>query len=75
MPHAGNIDLFMIIRNGRVTLPLEIRNRLGLKPGDKVLWSVVNYDTIVLRSKASLLAELATALTRLTSQRSSSTTR
>jgi AbrB family looped-hinge helix DNA binding protein len=63
-----------INRRGRITLPREIRVRLGVKPGDKVLWTLLNDETIVLRSKATLLAELARALTNLAGQRPSSKT-
>lgn len=63
-----------INRGGRVTLPREIRVWLGVKPGDKVPWTLLNDETIVPRSKATLLADLAGALADLAGQRSSSKT-
>lgn len=49
---------------GRVTLPREIRDRLGLKPGDKVNFTLLSDGTVVLRAKTKRLADLAGLLTR-----------
>ena len=65
---------YAINRDDRAALPHAIRVWLAAKPGDKVLWTLLNNETIVLRSKAALLAELAGALADLAGQRSSSKT-
>ena len=50
--------------NGRVTLPREIRDRLGLKPGDKLTFTMLSDGTVVMRAKTRSLIELAGSLTR-----------
>ena len=49
---------------GRVTLPREIRDCLGLKPGDKLTFTMLSDGTVVVRSKTRRLIELAGSLTR-----------
>jgi len=49
---------------GQVTVPREIRNRLGLKSGDKVAFTVLSDGTVVVRPKTRRLADLAGSLTR-----------
>lgn len=49
---------------GQVTLPREIRDRLGLKPGDKVNFTLLSDGTVVLRAKTKRLTDLAGLLTR-----------
>ena len=49
---------------GRVTLPREIRDCLGLKPGDKLTFTMLSEGTVVVRSKTRSLIELAGSLTR-----------
>lgn len=49
---------------GQVTVPREIRDRLGLKPGDKIVFTMLNDGTVVMRPKTRRLAELAGSLTR-----------
>lgn len=44
--------------NGRVTLPKEIRDRLGLKSGDKLSCRVAGDDEIVIRRKRLDVSEL-----------------
>ena len=36
-------------RNGRMTLPAELRRNLGLKPGDRVTVVITDDDTVELR--------------------------
>jgi AbrB family looped-hinge helix DNA binding protein len=33
------IHVTRLFKNGRVTIPVEVRRELGLKPGDAVLWT------------------------------------
>jgi AbrB family looped-hinge helix DNA binding protein len=50
---------------GQLTVPREIRNRLGLKSGDKVAFSMLSDGTVVVRPKTRRLADMAGSLTRL----------
>ncbi len=43
---------------GQTTIPLEVREMLGLKPGDKIRY-VVNGDRVYLRVKNKKAADLA----------------
>ena len=43
---------------GQLTLPKDIRDRLGLKPGDKLSCAVVGDDQIVMRRKTRDVSDL-----------------
>lgn len=49
---------------GQVTVPQEIRKRLGLKSGDKMTFTLLSDGTVVMRPKTRRLADLAGSLTR-----------
>jgi antitoxin PrlF len=49
---------------GQVTVPREIRERLGLTSGDKLAFTLLSDGTIVVRPKTRSMAELAGILTR-----------
>lgn len=49
---------------GQVTVPKEIRDRLGLKSGDKMAFTLLSDGTVVMRPKTRRLVELAGSLTR-----------
>ena len=49
---------------GQVTVPREIRDRLGLEPGDKMVFTMLSDGTVLMRPKTRRLAELAGSLTR-----------
>jgi AbrB family looped-hinge helix DNA binding protein len=49
---------------GQVTVPRKIRNRLGLKPGDTMAFTMLGDGTVVLRPKTQRLTDLAGSLTR-----------
>lgn len=49
---------------GQVTVPREIRDRLGLGPGDKMSFTLLSDGTVVMRPKTRRLADLAGSLTR-----------
>ena len=49
---------------GQVTVPREIRDRLGLKAGDKMAFTMLSDGTVVMRPKTRRLADLAGSLTR-----------
>jgi antitoxin PrlF len=44
--------------------PREIRDRLGLKAGDKVALTLLSEGTLILRAKTRRLSDLAAMLTR-----------
>jgi AbrB family looped-hinge helix DNA binding protein len=50
---------------GQLTVPREIRSRLGLKSGDKVAFTMLSDGTVVVRPKTRRFADLAGSLTRL----------
>lgn len=54
-----------LTRKGQVTVPREIRDRLGLKSGDKLTFTLLSDGTVILRVKTKRLADLAGMLTRL----------
>lgn len=49
---------------GQVTVPREIRDRLGLTSGDKVAFTLLSDGTVVMRAKTRRLLDLAGSLTR-----------
>jgi antitoxin PrlF len=49
---------------GQVTVPREIRDRLGLKSGDKMAFTMLSDGTVLMRPKTRRLADLAGSLTR-----------
>lgn len=53
-----------ISSKGQVTVPREVRERLGLQAGDKIAWSILSNGTIVLRPKTRRLADLVGILTQ-----------
>lgn len=57
-------DATTMTSKGQVTVPREIRDRLGLKSGDKMAFTMLSDGTVVMRPKTRRLAELAGSLTR-----------
>jgi AbrB family looped-hinge helix DNA binding protein len=49
---------------GQVTVPRDVRERLGLQAGDKIAWSMLSNGTIVLRPKTRRLVDLVGILTQ-----------
>jgi antitoxin PrlF len=49
---------------GQTTIPKEIRDRLGLEPGDKLTFTTLSDGTVVMRAKTRRLLDLAGSLTR-----------
>lgn len=47
---------------GKVTIPRDVRERLGLKAGDKIAWTVSSNGTLVVRPKTERLLDLVGAL-------------
>lgn len=48
---------------GQVTVPREIRDRLGLKSGDKLAFTLLSDGTLIVRAKTKRLSDLAGSLT------------
>jgi antitoxin PrlF len=49
---------------GQVTVPREIRDRLGLASGDKLAFTLLSDGTVIMRAKTRRLLDLAGSLTR-----------
>ncbi len=49
---------------GQTTIPKEIRERLGLEAGDKLVFTVLSDDTVIMRAKTRKLLDIAGSLTR-----------
>ena len=47
---------------GQTTIPKEIRDSLGIKPGDRMTFTLMPDDTVVLRVKSKSIMELAGVL-------------
>jgi antitoxin PrlF len=57
-------DATTLTSKGQVTVPREVRDRLGLKAGDKLTFTVLSDGTVTMRAKTRRLADLAGLLTR-----------
>ena len=53
-----------ISSKGQVTVPRDVRERLGLQAEDKIAWSTLSNGTMVLRPKTRRLADLVGVLTQ-----------
>ena len=49
---------------GQITIPRDVRERLGLLAGDKIGWSLLSNGTVVVRPKTRRLVDLVGMLTR-----------
>jgi len=47
---------------GQTTIPKEIRDSLGMKPGDKMSFTLMPDGTVVMRTKSKSIIDLAGAL-------------
>ena len=47
---------------GQTTIPKEIRDSLGMKPGDRMTFTLVSDGTVVMRLKSKSILELAGVL-------------
>lgn len=56
--------LATLTSRGQVTVPREIRARLGLKAGDQLTFTLRSDGTVILRAKSKRLSDLAGMLTR-----------
>ncbi|GHV19414.1 AbrB family transcriptional regulator [Clostridia bacterium] len=55
------MDVARISSKGQVTIPIEIRRRLGLKEGDKVVFTEQNDNIVLLNSNRLAWRELQKA--------------
>jgi antitoxin PrlF len=44
---------------GQTTIPKEIRDSLGMKPGDRMTFTLMHDSTVVMRVKSKSVTELA----------------
>jgi AbrB family looped-hinge helix DNA binding protein len=51
-----------VTSKGQITIPVEVRRAMGLKPSDRVVFTVMPDGTTVMRAKTRSLAELAGSL-------------
>ena len=58
-----------ITSKGQVTIPAEIRRRMGLEPRDRVVFTVLPDGTTVMRAKKRSIAELAGSVRPTTGRR------
>lgn len=47
---------------GQTTIPKEIRDSLGMKPGDRMTFTLMSDSTVILRVKNKSVTQLAGAL-------------
>jgi len=57
-------DATTMTTKGQVTVPRAIRERLGLKSGDKMSFTLLSDGTVVMRPKTRRMAELGGMLAR-----------
>jgi AbrB family looped-hinge helix DNA binding protein len=57
-------ELTTMSSKGQVTIPRDVRERLGLQAGDKIAWSLLSNGTVVVRPKTRRLVDLVGMLTR-----------
>jgi AbrB family looped-hinge helix DNA binding protein len=51
-----------VTSKGQITIPVEIRRAMGLKPQDRVVFTLLPDGTTVMRAKTRTLVELAGTL-------------
>lgn len=57
-------DATTMTSKGQVTVPRAIRERLGLKSGDRMAFTMLSDGTVVMRPRTRRLADLAGSLAR-----------
>jgi AbrB family looped-hinge helix DNA binding protein len=57
-------DATTLTSKGQVTVPREVRERLGLKAGDKLTFTLLSDGTVIMRAKTKRLTDLAGMLAR-----------
>lgn len=63
------MNLAKVSANGQVTVPVEIRRRLGLKEGDKILFFTNrNGDIVINNASASALEKVQQAMVGIAAQ-------
>jgi AbrB family looped-hinge helix DNA binding protein len=54
---GGSMKSYSITAKGQVTVPLEIREKLKLKPGDKVIYQDTQEGVLLKPAKRNMLAD------------------
>ena len=52
----------IVTSKGRATIPKDIRDRLGLKPGDRITFTMMSDGTVQMRAKNKTVMALAGSL-------------
>lgn len=52
------VDATTLTAKGQVTVPRDIRERMGLKPGDKIVFALLTDGTLVVRPKTRNVSDL-----------------
>ncbi len=52
-------DATTLTSKGQLTVPRAIRERMGLKPGDKITFSLLSDGTLVVRPRMRRVADIA----------------
>jgi antitoxin PrlF len=55
---AEVVDVSPVSEKGQVTIPKQVRNLLGVKPGDRIVFVSKGTDVIVRKAKTKKLSEL-----------------
>ena len=53
-----------VTSKGQITIPVEVRRAMGLKPQDRVVFTLLPDGTTVMRAKSRALADVAGTLKR-----------
>lgn len=53
-----------VTRKGRITIPIDVRQAMGLQPQDRVIFTVMPDGTTVMRAKTRSLKEMIRSLKR-----------
>jgi antitoxin PrlF len=54
----ASIPSAMLTSKGQTTIPKDVRDAIGLKPGDRMYFSVLSNGTVVLRTKNRSVSDL-----------------
>jgi AbrB family looped-hinge helix DNA binding protein len=57
MPNGAEIGVSPVSEKGQVTIPKEIRDSLGLKRGDRVVFLETDEEVILRKAKSGKLSE------------------
>jgi len=59
---ASPMSVTTLTSKGQTTIPKEIRDSLGMKPGDRMTFTLMPDETVVMRVKRKSIVDLAGVL-------------